>query len=319
MKKLLGVLALAMMLGEGAALGQGEAGYGGGLGIEVAAGGRGVRVVRVLPGSEAVQAGLRPGDTILSVDGRPLSGLSFEEAVCLLRGPLGSVAQLEVEHPSQARSVFLSVRRSRALEPAGSKEVDICGLRADMHRLRRHQLILRATLERLQGRQVSLESQRERIRTDAEARARQLRAKAGASEGAADANAQLADTARAIGDAAQAAGKQALGLAAGLLGGLFQSDAEASQAESRKLLAEAADIQQRAEAEAATLQAQAGELQVKIERLTAAIARLEIEIEVKDLLLTAEQRRVRSAVALERLPEFRARLKGRMSAYLDRR
>lgn len=53
-------------------------------------------IVSPLNGSPALKAGLKSGDQIIQVDGKTLSGLTFVEAVQLVRGPQGSVAALRV-------------------------------------------------------------------------------------------------------------------------------------------------------------------------------------------------------------------------------
>jgi len=318
--RLFAVAALAAAgLGGRPAAAQAAPRFDGGIGLQVGVGARGVRVIRVLPGGAAGQAGVRAGDVVVSVDGKTLVGLALEDAVCSLRGALGSTAQLELERAGQARSVYVSVPRTVALKGAGSGEVEVCGLRIDLFRLRRHQLILRGTMESLNGRQVSLESQKEQIERDAAERSAKLHRKAGVAEGAANANAQAAEAAKAVSDAALAAGKQGLGLVGGLLGGLFESQSQVSQANAKRLLDEAADIRARAEKAAAELQSQAGELQAKVARLEAAIARLDSEIEVKDLLVTAETGRQRSVQALERIPSLKSRLDAHIKRFLDQR
>lgn len=53
-------------------------------------------VVSPQDGSPAERAGLRPGDHISHVDGRPTDGLSVTEAVALIRGPNGSTVRLTI-------------------------------------------------------------------------------------------------------------------------------------------------------------------------------------------------------------------------------
>ncbi|MFE6784727.1 S41 family peptidase [Streptomyces sp. NPDC057680] len=59
----------------------------------------GVRVTRVQPGGPAERAGIRADDRLVSVDGRPVAGLSVSEVVALLRGDgvPGSTVALRVE------------------------------------------------------------------------------------------------------------------------------------------------------------------------------------------------------------------------------
>ncbi|HEU4480794.1 MAG TPA: S41 family peptidase [Actinomycetota bacterium] len=54
-------------------------------------------VVSVLPGTPALAAGLRRNDVIRSIDGQPVSQISSDEAVGLIKGPEGSEVRLGVE------------------------------------------------------------------------------------------------------------------------------------------------------------------------------------------------------------------------------
>ncbi|MBN1993035.1 MAG: S41 family peptidase [Anaerolineae bacterium] len=49
-----------------------------------------------MPGRPAFEAGLRPDDVIIEVDGQSLEGLSLYEAVLLIRGPAGSTVALTI-------------------------------------------------------------------------------------------------------------------------------------------------------------------------------------------------------------------------------
>jgi len=63
----------------------------------------------VLPGSPAALAGLRPGDVLLQVSGRPIAGLSLERVVKLVRGRAGTSVALVLER--HGREISVSVRR----------------------------------------------------------------------------------------------------------------------------------------------------------------------------------------------------------------
>jgi len=62
----------------------------GGLGIEVTQENGFVKVVTPIDDTPAARAGVEPGDYITHVDGEPILGLTLNEAVDLMRGPVGS-------------------------------------------------------------------------------------------------------------------------------------------------------------------------------------------------------------------------------------
>ena len=62
----------------------------GGLGIEVTQENGFVKVVSPIDGTPADEAGIEAGDFITHVDGEPVLGMSLDEAVDLMRGPVGS-------------------------------------------------------------------------------------------------------------------------------------------------------------------------------------------------------------------------------------
>ncbi|MEL6585192.1 MAG: S41 family peptidase [Pseudomonadota bacterium] len=62
----------------------------GGLGIEVTQEEGYVKVITPMDGTPAFEAGVEAGDFITAVDGESLLGLTLEEAVTLMRGPIGS-------------------------------------------------------------------------------------------------------------------------------------------------------------------------------------------------------------------------------------
>ena len=69
-----------------------------GVGLLVGPDGRGLAVTSALKGP-ARDAGVRPGDIILSVDGRRVRELPFERAINLFRGEQGSVVRLTITRP----------------------------------------------------------------------------------------------------------------------------------------------------------------------------------------------------------------------------
>jgi carboxyl-terminal processing protease len=97
-----------------------------GLGVELKAADDGLLVVHVIPGSPAERAGVRAGDHLVGVGGRPLGGLSVDEAAHLLQGPEGSLVTLAVlRAPAPARAI--TVRREHVEVPSveGVRMLDV--------------------------------------------------------------------------------------------------------------------------------------------------------------------------------------------------
>lgn len=92
-----------------------------GVGVELAWRG-GLTIVACLDGSAALEAGLRPGDRILSVDGEKVAGKTFYAAGNLLLGPPGSKARLQIERAGRTLGVEVT-RRSLRLPPVVSRRL----------------------------------------------------------------------------------------------------------------------------------------------------------------------------------------------------
>lgn len=60
-----------------------------------------IRVVSPLEGTPAYRAGIRPGDVIVKVNGKPTFGLGLDQAVDLITGPVGTRVQLTVEREDE--------------------------------------------------------------------------------------------------------------------------------------------------------------------------------------------------------------------------
>ena len=70
------------------------------------------QVVTPLPGGPAEKAGIRAGDAIYSIDGKPTQGLSLYEASDLLLGEVGSQVQVNVRHAGAPASRDVALTRS---------------------------------------------------------------------------------------------------------------------------------------------------------------------------------------------------------------
>jgi carboxyl-terminal processing protease len=69
----------------------------GGLGIEVTMENGIVKVVSPIDDTPAAQAGLKPGDLVVQIDGEPVQGMSLNDAVERMRGPIGSEIKLTIK------------------------------------------------------------------------------------------------------------------------------------------------------------------------------------------------------------------------------
>ncbi|HWG80694.1 MAG TPA: S41 family peptidase [Stellaceae bacterium] len=84
----------------------------GGLGIEVTMENGVVKVVSPIDDTPAAHAGLKPGDFITHIDGEPVAGLSLNEAVEKMRGPVNSEIKLTIRR--EGRDPF-EVKLTRAI------------------------------------------------------------------------------------------------------------------------------------------------------------------------------------------------------------
>src|SRR5262245_39065703 len=90
---------------------QGEVG---GIGVRIGVDNDGQLVVNeAMIGKAAALAGVHAGDVIVAVDGKPLKGLPFADAVSLIRGPIGTQVTLTIQRPGVAQPLTIVVTRQQ--------------------------------------------------------------------------------------------------------------------------------------------------------------------------------------------------------------
>jgi carboxyl-terminal processing protease len=77
------------------------------------------QIVIVLPmdNSPALKAGIRANDLILAVDGKPTDGLTVQQTVSMVRGPIGTPVKLTILHEGEKTPVEIEIVRAE-INPA---------------------------------------------------------------------------------------------------------------------------------------------------------------------------------------------------------
>ncbi|MDP6647240.1 MAG: S41 family peptidase [Dehalococcoidales bacterium] len=70
--------------------------------------------------SPAAKAGIKPGDTILEINGQSTAGMSVEEAVSRIRGPKGTAIRLLIQHLDDVELIEIEIIRAEIKLPSVS-------------------------------------------------------------------------------------------------------------------------------------------------------------------------------------------------------
>ena len=83
----------------------------GGLGIEVSMESGVVKVISPIDDTPASRAGIKAGDYIVKIEGTQVQGKTLNEAVDLMRGPVGSNIELTVRRKGEKKAITFNVTR----------------------------------------------------------------------------------------------------------------------------------------------------------------------------------------------------------------
>ncbi len=83
-----------------------------GVGAHVAIKDGQIVIIAPIPDTPADTAGIRAGDKILEIDGKPTTEMSLAEAVLLVRGPQGTVVNLLILHEGESEPVEIAIERA---------------------------------------------------------------------------------------------------------------------------------------------------------------------------------------------------------------
>lgn len=89
----------------------------GGVGMNVGMKEGNIVVIAPLKDSPAMKAGIKAGDTIISIDGKNTIGMNSDEAVRLIRGEIGTKVKLVVIHPDEKATTEITITRGEIKIP----------------------------------------------------------------------------------------------------------------------------------------------------------------------------------------------------------
>lgn len=83
-----------------------------GIGAHVTENAGAIIIVAPIVGSPAERSGMKPGDRILEVDGKAISGMALADVVAKIKGPRGTVVRLLVLHVGESAPIALELTRA---------------------------------------------------------------------------------------------------------------------------------------------------------------------------------------------------------------
>jgi carboxyl-terminal processing protease len=95
-----------------------------GIGLTVTKVKRGLRATRVFAGSPAAEAGIAPGDTVVSVEGESIADQSSAEATAKIKGPEGTEVRIGVLDAKTGKERELTLTRAEVSLPNVSSRVE---------------------------------------------------------------------------------------------------------------------------------------------------------------------------------------------------
>ncbi|WP_242515631.1 S41 family peptidase [Sorangium cellulosum] len=119
----------------------------GGVGIEVDTRDDVITVIAPIEGSPAARAGIRSGDQILAIDGRPVRGERLDKLVKIMRGPAGTRVKLTIRRQGVAEPLTIDLTRERihvTSVAAKRLERDVAYVRVKQFQDGTHEELLRA-------------------------------------------------------------------------------------------------------------------------------------------------------------------------------
>lgn len=83
-----------------------------GIGIEITTWNNQLTVVSPIEDTPAYKAGMKAGDTILAIDGKPTQEMSLQEAVSMIKGPEGTEVELLILHKNGTKPETMNITRA---------------------------------------------------------------------------------------------------------------------------------------------------------------------------------------------------------------